>query len=382
MTTESKELREETDRNQRLMASIFEAIQDGICILDPDMRIVQTNPRMENMYGNGQPMADQACYKVFHNRETPCDPCPARETFLEGKNKTFTQAARFRSGASGWVEVNAFPICDEAGRVVQVIESVRNVTERKKAEDLLRKNQDFLNGILQSLPDKIAVRDTDLRIIHCNWEEQAPETLLDQAMRVQTAVCGDGPCDQCVVQQAFITHETMQVRKEDPVSGRIWEISAYPVVDQNDEATMLIEYFHDITDKKEASEELVRIRAALDDATDGIIVLSREGKVTYMNLAFAEAFRCTADSLNEKGIQTIFTDQSIAKQLFAATFNYDSWTHEVMMEAGDGRQFPALLRATPILNDNIEAIGALLVINDISERKQMERQILQSQKLE
>ncbi len=145
-----------------------------------------------------------------------------------------------------------------------------------------------------------------------------------------------------------------------------------------------IECLDETTGQKLFHDELLKIQTALNDATDAMVITDLTGKVTYVNMAFGPLFKYTLETINEDGIQAIFVDQNVARDVLGAILNEDSWSGEVQMVSRTGRSFPVLLRATPIWGDTISEgpIGVLLIINDITERKRLETQLLQSQKLE
>jgi PAS domain S-box-containing protein len=145
-----------------------------------------------------------------------------------------------------------------------------------------------------------------------------------------------------------------------------------------------IECLDETTGQKLFHDELLKIQTALNDATDAMIITDLAGKATYVNMAFGPLFKYTLETINEDGIRAIFVDQNMARDVLCAILNEDSWSGETQMVSRAGRTFPALLRATPIWGDTISEgpIGVLLIINDITERKCLETQLLQAQKLE
>ena len=128
--------------------------------------------------------------------------------------------------------------------------------------------------------------------------------------------------------------------------------------------------------------ELSRIQAALDDATDAIMVADKDGTVSYINLEFASLFHTTLDMLNESGWATVVADNDVPSAILASIEAGDSWTGQAMMRSCRGTEFPGELRAAPIVNDAIEVDGLLLMIRDITERKRLEQKLLNARKLE
>lgn len=132
----AEELRKETER---LLTDSFASIQDGISILDLEMNIVRVNPVMEKWYAHALPLVGKKCHLAYHGKSEFCQPCPSLKTL-----RTLQPASEIvpRTGPggkiTGWLELFSFPLIDhKTGRLKGVIEYVRDITERKRAEDTM-----------------------------------------------------------------------------------------------------------------------------------------------------------------------------------------------------------------------------------------------------
>ncbi|MDO8536458.1 MAG: diguanylate cyclase [Candidatus Omnitrophota bacterium] len=134
---------------ERFLSSVFSSIQDGINILDKDYNIVRVNPTMEKWYAHNMPLVGKKCYEAYHCRSVQCEVCPSRDTLRTGKS---AYEIVHKTGANGeivgYMDLYSFPLIDAAtGKMTGVIEYVRDITERKRAEDDLRKvNKDLLTS--------------------------------------------------------------------------------------------------------------------------------------------------------------------------------------------------------------------------------------------
>lgn len=132
----AEELRKETER---LLADSFASIQDGISILDLEMNIVRVNPVMEKWYAHALPLVGKKCHLAYHGKSDHCRPCPSLET-LRTLQPACESVPRTGPGGkiTGWLELFSFPLIDHrTGRLKGVIEYVRDITERKKAEEAM-----------------------------------------------------------------------------------------------------------------------------------------------------------------------------------------------------------------------------------------------------
>jgi PAS domain S-box-containing protein len=73
-----------------------------------------------------------------------------------------------KAGEYGWFRARGQAIWDETGRMTRMAGSLRNVTDRKRMEDALRRNEQFLQDVINNASSEIYVKDTDGRYLLTN----------------------------------------------------------------------------------------------------------------------------------------------------------------------------------------------------------------------
>ncbi len=126
--------RAELAASESFFKSVFDAIQDGISVLDRNMTIVRVNRWMEQMYSDMAPLVGKQCYQVYQRRDDVCPWCPSMKTFESEGVHTEVVPYPSDSGSDRWIEVSTYPMLDESGKVIGVIEHVKDITERVQAE--------------------------------------------------------------------------------------------------------------------------------------------------------------------------------------------------------------------------------------------------------
>jgi hypothetical protein len=157
-----------------------------------------------------------------------------------------------------------------------------------------------------------------------------------------------------------------------------------------DEAGRITEFqavMQDITRRKESEEALrlgeERFRAILDSMVDGVIVLDKEGGVTLFNPAAEGIFQRPAAQVLQKSVQELFAPDDRPK------YNDYLGRHlgqnppkviEVNALRANESPLPIDLAVSEIVRSGVRML--IVIVRDISERKRLEDQYRQAQKME
>ncbi len=117
----------------------FDVIPDPISILDRQHRIVWVNKTMANRLGiTPEEAVGLTCYECVHGMEKPLSFCPHTKLLADGKEH-MVEVHEKRLGGDFIVSVS--PLHDAEGRVIASIHVARDITERKRTEEALRKKK-------------------------------------------------------------------------------------------------------------------------------------------------------------------------------------------------------------------------------------------------
>lgn len=166
--TDRKRAEEALQERERFLQNIFGAIQDGISVLDIDLNIIKTNFWMEKTYADQMPLLGKKCYRVYQRRESPCPWCPSIRTVETGETNTEIVPYPSEQNPSGWIELTAYPVKDEQGRMTNVIEYVKDITDRKRSEEALKGSETRFRDLAELLPEAVFETDQNLNLTYVN----------------------------------------------------------------------------------------------------------------------------------------------------------------------------------------------------------------------
>jgi len=137
-----------------LLQSTIDRIDVPVMVIGLDYRIQMMNEGIRQHYAPGSaPDTQFLCYQLSHGHESPCSehscPCPlvrVQETLLP---VTTLHEHVTAEGEKRMVEVTVAPLLDERGALTSVVETARDITERKQAEVALREYSERLEEMVK-----------------------------------------------------------------------------------------------------------------------------------------------------------------------------------------------------------------------------------------
>jgi len=138
----------------------------------------------------------------------------------------------------------------------------RDIEERKRVEQALRKAENIQRNMFEAIPDMITVIDRDFRIIHSNWGGGYDYVPVEQ--REKNLHCYDAfypgqgkKCEPCHVHKVFSAGKPVYEEKNNPRIGQV-EVRAYPIFDESGQVVLAIEHIRDINERKKLEEERIK----------------------------------------------------------------------------------------------------------------------------
>lgn len=172
--TERKEHERRIAESERNLRITIDSIGDAVIATDRRGRVVRMNPVAEQLCGWPEDEAlGRALSELFRivnsdSRAPVAD--PVAEVMETGRTVGLAKHTMLiaRDGTEYQIADSAAPIKNDAGEIEGVVLVFRDVTERTRAEEALRREREFLSTVLDTIDDAIVISDAEGRITRFN----------------------------------------------------------------------------------------------------------------------------------------------------------------------------------------------------------------------
>ncbi|HEX9937749.1 MAG TPA: PAS domain S-box protein, partial [Longimicrobium sp.] len=310
---------------------------------------------------------------------------------------------RRRDGTTFPALVSDAPILDPAGRLIGIIGTSSDVSARKRAEEALRDSEARYRTLFETMAQGVVFMDDRGRVRSANpaaleilglSRDEILELSADHPrMRMLDEDGSPLPRGECPGTMALRTGQVAErmVGVHNPVQQRCrWLlVHARPQRASGDAAPCgAYVTFTDITAQREAEAAQRGARQKLDAILRttplATIVVDRGGKVLMWNPAAERMFGWTADEVVGHPYPLVPADGAPAPHaIFEDAYDGIVWNgQEVRRRTRDGRVLDLCLWNAGLSGGDGEPVGLVGVFADVTERKALEAQFLQSQKME
>jgi len=398
--TERKRMQEEVRASEEKMHTMFETINDGICVIDMEGKIVDMNEAAYRLAGYSSREEiigiNTLAFTAEEDRERVANDMMASLT--EGTvAKDLVYKLKRKDGSKFDVEFSASMLKDAEGNPVGFIAVERDVTERRRVEAELEKSAEKLRIVIESIGDMLFITDLDLNLTSVN---DAAVRLLGYGDKgrllgrsfIEHVAERDGTRVAVDMGKALADKKGIEVLEYTMVSadGGEFEVEATTEIlrDCASKVVGLIVTARDVTERKRmqeavrASEE--KLRLMFDSIADGLTVTDLNGNMIETNEAAVRLHRFDSkeDMLSRNGIELIAEEdrkRCFENAMRAAKEGVIQPMMEYTMLRKDGERFDGDYTLAPMRGASGDVVGFIAVVRDISERKRMEATVRESE---
>jgi len=386
----SRELRESEERYRRLV----ETMNEGLVIIDEQDMLTYANKSFRAMLG-------------YEEHEIIGRPIVE---FFDAENLFIVQErlARIRKGARGAFEIvwtgkggrevtsilSPEPLLDMNGNYQGSFAVVTDITERKMMEDELRQSEEMYRVLVKASPNAVIIFDLSGVATYAS-----PQALKLYGFDSMDEIMGKSAFElispedhqraegylHSILDQGYVKMDEWHLLRKDgtPISA---EGTAALIKDAYGEPNSIVAFSWEITERKRVEKALreseQRYRSLVETSPESIILTDLNGFVLMVNPPSADLYGFgTAEEMVGKSILDLFAPQDRQRALDSMRTRADAGrtrTEEYNLLRKDGSPFIGEISASLLRDAEGKAMGFIGITRDITERKEMERELRES----
>ncbi|MCC4115831.1 PAS domain S-box protein [Aromatoleum toluclasticum] len=287
------------------------------------------------------------------------------------------------------------PLRDERGEIYALCGISTDITERKQVEETLRESRVFVQGVLDSVPNQIAVLDGDGMIVAVNepWRRFAIENGVEPGKPAPNtdvgtsylAICGasdngasGGASDGIrAVLDGRLPSFSLEYPCHSPHAQRWFTMTVNPLGASRKGVVVM---HSDITSRKLAEDGLRLAASVFTHAYEGIALTTVTGEIIDVNDAFCRITGYSREEVlggNPRILKSGRHDEAFYASLWQRLAEEGSWQGEMWNRRKSGEIYPEQKTITAVRDEHGQVRHYVALGSDITERKNMEEQIRQ-----
>ena len=302
--------------------------------------------------------------------------------------------ALHKDGSYRWLADRRQFIYDAQGKFRHVDGILLDITDRKRAEDMLettrRKTEEEkakTEAIIAAIGDGISIQDRQFRVLYQN--EVHKGMIGDQLGKFcyEAYEKKDRVCEGCPVAISYRDGgvHTVEKRVENEKGVMYIEITASSLKDASGNIVAGIEMVRDITARRRMEEDRSRLAMAVEQSAEAIVVTDLEGTILYVNPAFERITgysREEAVGKNPRFLHSGKHDESFYKKMWDTLARGEVWTGHFVNRKKDGSLYEEDAIISPVRDSSGDVVSYVAVKRDVTRLVSLEKQVRTAQKME
>lgn len=390
-------LRHITQSNQKLedtkkyISDLFEAAPDAILIVDLNGRITEVNEQSINLFGwSYVELVGKNVEQLMPQRFRQKHAETRKDSFTEAEDRPVKHDMEFTALTKDEreipVDINLSYTTLNNKKLAIV--SLRDISERKKYEDTLHRNEVMLKRAQQVT--QIGSWDWDIKNNTIVWS--------DEIFRI----FGLEPTSKKITYDDFLEHlhpddkenvvnainSTIVYNQPYSIEHRIIRPDGNEriVYEQGEvfrsksgEAVNMVGVLRDITEQKQTEVALRLADNVFRYTVEAIMVTDADEKILRINQAFTKITGYSSDEVIGKTPRQVIKsgrhDEKFYTELWSSLINNGSWIGEIWDKRKDGSEFPARHNMTAVRDDEGKVIQYMSVFLDVTEQKRAQERV-------
>jgi PAS domain S-box-containing protein len=365
----------EQRQQQQHFVELVESIQDGFLALDDQWRFTYVNRRAaQNVGFRPEDLVGRDMWDLFPKLRGTEAEHAYRRVMAERAPVTIEVQGVI---TDAWYRLSIYP----ATQGITIFWS--DVSDRKRAEEALKKSEERFRTLASNAQDTIARFDRECRFVYANpfIERLYGRPLEELAGKTVAELGRSAGTDQWEerLREVFKTGKPLHFDRRTP-EGWWFDVQLMPEFEGVEVKTVL-STSRNITERKRAEEALreseQKYRSIVETAAEGIVIARPDGPYTFVNKQMAEMLGYAPEELLGKSSVDLSSGEWGSEVLHVRgdLKRGNASQGEFKFRCKDGSELWSRWSAAPIFNEKGEHVANLAMHTDVTERKRDEERL-------
>ena len=384
----------EPEKNDHLLI-LLDNIETQVWYLIDERTYGLVNQAHADFFGaKKEELQNKDLYELMSTREEAEECIAGNLEVFSQKQKIHTEELVLNgNGEERLLSITKTPKLDQHNSVEYVTCSAEDITERKQEKEALQESRNLLNNVFQSIQDGISILNTDLTIRDVN---QTMESWYSHAAPLIGKKCYEvyqnrfEPCDPCPSIRALEGKTTcsdiVSFMGENKQVGWL-ELFSYPIIDQaTGTVNGIVEFVRDITEQKKAEMGFISL---VENSPDMVVRHDIDSCHLYVNSTAERELSISKEFLLGKtyyeAYRALRGEIDVNDPLYQQFEKMTQLIKEVAQTKEEKEVYNELFgkhlhgRIVPEFDEKGQVNSVLVVTRDITEQKQMEKDLQESE---
>lgn len=242
---------------------------------------------------------------------------------------------------------------------------------------------------VDALEDIVTIQDLDMRIVRAN--RVAHDLFSVKIGELKGKKCHDifanrdTPCENCPVRKTGQDGCPHSATLYNTVVDRSFNVSSFPIFDKDGAIHQLVHVARDVTRYLRNEKEKNRLMAAIEQASESVVISDRDGRIQYVNPAFEQNSGYTREEVLGKSsgiLKSGVHDSEFYATMWKTLGQGKVWRGRLVNKRKNGTIFREDATISPVLDDDGETVNYVALKRDVTREDLLEKQLHQAMKME
>lgn len=288
---------------------------------------------------------------------------------------------RHIDGSWHWHSSSASPIFDHEKKIIGFDGVARDITEKRKSDDLLRK----LSLAVEQSPVSVVITDLNASVEYVNKKfTDITGYSSDELIGRNPRVLKSGEHPRAFYIDLWDTLKSGKAwkgefhnRKKD--GDLFWELASIsPITNDKGEITHYLGIKEDITERKLSEKQLHKFSKVVEQSPNMILITDLNYVIEYVNPSFSRVSGYSQEDIvgrQYKFLKLAMADEPEYEELWTALREGHVWHGENIDKRKNGELYWQDVSINPILDEDGQTIHFVSIMQDISGRKKVEEEL-------